>query len=85
MGRQENEAARLHHLQEEAETGDRRGSGGRLEPQVLLLRHLLPPTKLRLLKVPQLPQTAPPSGDKVFNYTSLWGSFHTQTITVFGL
>lgn len=81
MGRQENEAAGSHHLQDEAETEEKVGEG-KLEPQVLPLRHLLPSTKLCLLKVPQLPQTTPLSGEKVFNYTSLLGSFHTQTISV---
>lgn len=54
MGRQEKEAAGSHHLQDEAETEEKVG-GGKLEPQVLPLRHLLPSTKLCLLKVPQLP------------------------------
>lgn len=32
------------------------------------------PSEVRLLKVPYLPQTAPPTGDHVFKYRSLWGT-----------
>lgn len=36
------------------------------------------PSRLHLLKVPQLPKTAPPAGDKVFKHMQLWDIFHFQ-------
>lgn len=35
-------------------------------------------SRLHLLKVPQLPKTAPPAGDKGFKHMQLWEIFHFQ-------
>lgn len=42
----------------------------------------LPPVSIHLLKVPELPKTAPLTGEPVFKYTSLWGTFLIRVITM---
>lgn len=42
---------------------------------------VLPPAMFHLLKVPQLPQTAPSARDLLFKYASLWEIFLIQTTT----
>lgn len=45
------------------------------------LQHLLPPTSLHLLRVPQFSQTVAPAEIQVFKYRSSWVTFHIQNTT----
>ena len=51
------------------------------KPSQHALRNVLPPARPHFLKVPQPPQTAPPTGDQVFKYMSLWRTSVYQITT----
>lgn len=55
--------------------GSKLEAGEAINPQSPAPSDIFPLVRLHLLEVPNFSQTAPPSGDQVLEYMSLWGTF----------